>query len=206
MSGLVISKRFNKKVFKGAARHNLFIKIFQSSLNVRSSYPKNFATQLVAGRFFLAKRNVFLDKRFQKDVWAQYQLLATSRFVQYKRNLNTQQKLFFFYAVKAKFPAYVHKLFLLLEMQLGSAITRAQLVPYLFMALDLCFYRLVFINNCAVSNIFSITSLFDSLSIPLFLFNYISLRVGRLQAYSKFIQIFFKKYWKNFTNYIQNKV
>jgi ribosomal protein S4 len=89
---------------------------------------------------------------------------------------------------------YAHKAFILLEMQLNATLVRTKLVPYLFLVRDLCFYRLVQINTTVVNNPYQVVSLYDSVSIPVYLHNYMYYRQYRLQYYPQNIGAFFKQY------------
>lgn len=101
---------------------------------------------------------------------------------------------------------YAHKAFILLEMQLNATIVRAKLVPYLFMVRDLCFYRIVQLNLQVAKNPHQVVSLYDFISIPVYLHNYMYYRQYRIQYYPKLIRAFFRNYWASFTNYANNKI
>ena len=101
---------------------------------------------------------------------------------------------------------YAHKAFVLLEMQLNVSLVRAKLVPYLFLVRDLCFYRLVYLNQQVAKNPYQVLSLYDSMSLPVYLHNYMYYRQYRIQYYPSNIGKFFKNYWMHFTNYTNNKV
>lgn len=123
-----------------------------------------------------------------------------------KQPLSVYDKVFYYYTLQTPLTMYAHKAFILLEMQLNATLVRAKLVPYLFMVRDLCFYRLVQINNSIVKNPHQVVSLYDSVSLPVYLHNYMYYRQYRIQYYPQNIGLFFKKYWAHFTNYTNNKV
>lgn len=123
-----------------------------------------------------------------------------------KQPLSIYDKVFYYYTLQTPLTMYAHKAFILLEMQLNATLVRAKLVPYLFMVRDLCFYRLVYINNLVARTPHQVISLYDSVSLPVYLHNYMYYRHYRLQYYPKNIGLFFKKYWAHFTNYTNNKV
>lgn len=91
-------------------------------------------------------------------------------------------------------PKYTHKVFLLLEMQLNSILTRTKIIPYFYMAADLCFYSLVVVNQQVIQDPYHVISLYDSLKIPVFLYHYMYYRQYRMQRYPKIVQKFFKHY------------
>lgn len=89
---------------------------------------------------------------------------------------------------------YAHKCFILLEMQLNASLVRMKLVPYLFLVNELCFYRIVRLNGVSVSSPYHILSLYDNVSIPVSLYNYMYYRNYRLQHYPRQLAKFFKRY------------
>jgi hypothetical protein len=101
---------------------------------------------------------------------------------------------------------YAHKAFVLLEMQLNASLVRMKLVPYLFLVNELCFYRIIHLNGAAVSSPYHVLSLYDNVSIPVVLYNYMYYRNYRVQHYPRQLAQFFKRYWMQFTNYNQNKI
>ena len=123
-----------------------------------------------------------------------------------KHGLSVYDKVFYYYTLQTPLTLYAHKAFILLEMQLNATLVRAKLTPYLFMVRDLCFYRLVQVNNLVVKNPHQVVSLYDSVSVPVYLHNYMYYRQYRIQYYPQQIGFFFKKYWAHFTNYTNNKV
>lgn len=109
-----------------------------------------------------------------------------------KKRISVYERLFFLYSIKLGLPIFVQRAFILLEMQLNSFLLRVKLVPYFFMVKDLCFYRLILVNNVAISDPFFIVSLFDIVQLPLFLYHYIQYRNSRYRSLPKiFRQVFF---------------
>lgn len=123
-----------------------------------------------------------------------------------KTQITTYDKLFYYYTVKTPMSLYAHKCFILLEMQLNASLVRMKLVPYLFQVEDLCFYRIVHLNGISVNSPYHILSLYDTVSIPVSLYNYMYYRNYRVQHYPRLLAKFFKQYWMQFTNYNQNKI
>lgn len=123
-----------------------------------------------------------------------------------KQGLTLYDKVFYYYTVQTPMTMYAHKAFILLEMQLNATLVRTKLVPYLFMVKDLCFYRLVQVNQETARNPHQVISLYDVVNLPVYLHNYMYYRQYRIQYYPKNIGLFFKKYWAHFTNYTNNKV
>jgi len=81
-----------------------------------------------------------------------------------------------------------------------------KLVPYLFLVNELCFYRIVRLNGVIINSPYHVLSLYDSVTIPVALYNYMYYRNYRVQQYPAQLARFFKRYWMQFTNYNQNKV
>jgi hypothetical protein len=111
-----------------------------------------------------------------------------------KQPLTLYDKVFYYYTLQTPLTMYAHKAFILLEMQLNATLVRAKLVPYLFLVRDLCFYRLVQINTQVAKNPYQVISLYDSVSIPVYLHNYMYYRQYRIQYYPQNIGSFFKQY------------
>lgn len=101
---------------------------------------------------------------------------------------------------------YTHKVFMLLEMQLNSLLTRTKLIPYFYMAADLCFYSLVLVNKVQINDPYHVVSLYDGIQIPVFLYHYMFYRQYRVHVYPKRVRNFFKHYWRQFVNYAHNKI
>lgn len=89
---------------------------------------------------------------------------------------------------------YAHKAFILLEMQLNASLVRMKLVPYLFLSHELCFYRIVRLNNEIINSPYHILSVYDTVSIPVALHNYMYYRQYRVQHYPRQLANFFKHY------------
>jgi ribosomal protein S4 len=111
-----------------------------------------------------------------------------------KTKVTTYDKLFYYYTVKTPMSLYAHKCFILLEMQLNASLVRMKLVPYLFLVNELCFYRIVRLNGLVVSSPYHILSLYDNVSIPVSLYNYMYYRNYRVQHYPRQLAKFFKRY------------
>jgi ribosomal protein S4 len=118
--------------------------------------------------------------------------IKTQQFL--KTKLTTYDKVFYYYTVNMPMPIYAHKAFMLLEMQLNASLVRMKLVPYIFLVSDLCFYRLININNKIVNSPFHVLSLYDLVSIPVPLYNYMYYRQYRIQKYPQQLAQFFKQY------------
>lgn len=123
-----------------------------------------------------------------------------------KLPLKAYDKVFYYYKLQTPINMYAHKAFILLEMQLNASLIRAKLVPYLFMARDFCFYRLVKVNELIARNPHQVVGLYDTINVPIYLYNYMYYRQYRVQYYPANITRFFKHYWSHFTNYASNKV
>jgi hypothetical protein len=93
-----------------------------------------------------------------------------------------------------------------MELQLNSVLLRSQLVPFFFLVSDLCFYRLVFVNQKIVSDPHLILSLYDSVQLPLFLHQVMRYRQNRFYFYPRFLQKFFKLFWGQFADYNLDKI
>src|SRR6266576_1534686 len=87
----------------------------------------------------------------------------TSRYQ--KRRVNTYTRIIRFMESK-ELPSFTYKAFLLVELQVNTNLIRAKLIPYLFIARELCVYRLVTVNNKSISNPRSLLALYDCLAIP----------------------------------------
>lgn len=89
---------------------------------------------------------------------------------------------------------YAHKAFIIIEMQLNASLVRMRLVPYLFLVNELCFYRIIRVNNAMISSPYYILSLYDNVNLPVALHNYMYYRNYRVQFYPKLLAKFFKQY------------
>ena len=89
---------------------------------------------------------------------------------------------------------YAHKAFIILEMQLNASLVRMRLVPYLFLVNELCFYRIIRVNNTIINSPYYILSLYDNVTLPVALHNYMYYRNYRVQFYPKLLAKFFKQY------------
>jgi hypothetical protein len=111
-----------------------------------------------------------------------------------KTKVTTYDKLFYYYTIKTPMSLYAHKAFILLEMQLNASLVRMKLVPYLFLVNELCFYRIIRLNGATVSSPYHVLSLYDNVSIPVALYNYMYYRNYRVQHYPRQLANFFKRY------------
>lgn len=127
-------------------------------------------------------------------------------YARFKHSLTSYDKVFYFYTLQVPLSMYAHKAFIILEMQVNATLVRSKLVPYLFMARDFCFYRLVQLNTGICKYPHQVVAIYDSISIPIYIHNYMYYRQYRLQHYPKAVARFFKYYWLHFTNYMSNKV
>ena len=134
-----------------------------------------------------------MTKKMEYLVQYQSKVVRLRRQLQ-KLPLKAYDKVFYYYLLQMPLHMYAHKTFILLEMQLNIMLVRSKLAPYLFMVRDLCFYRLVQLNQTAVNNPYQILSLYDSLMVPIYLHNYMYYRQYRIQYYPANINHFFKKY------------
>lgn len=114
--------------------------------------------------------------------------------------LSFSDKIFYYYQTQIQIPIYAHKAFILLEIQLNSLIARAKLVPYFFIVLDLCFYRIIKVNTEIMTSPFYVTALFDSIVLPVYLYNYIYFRQYRVQRYPLRLALYFKSSITMFSN------
>jgi hypothetical protein len=112
----------------------------------------------------------------------------------FKNKITTYDKLFSYYAVNHAMSTYTHKAFVLIEMQLNANLVRMQLVPYLFLVTELCFYRIVSVNAKLISSPYYILSLYDNVKLPIDLFNTMYYRSYRVHYYPTLLTRFFKNY------------
>ena len=113
--------------------------------------------------------------------------------------------MFFYFNVKIPLSHYTHKAFILLEMQINTILQRTRLVPYYFIAGDLCFYRIVIINNEIIKSPYTIVSLYDVITIPLGLYTKFYTRQFRLQKYPVKLTSFLQNYWLSTQHYYEKK-
>ena len=123
-----------------------------------------------------------------------------------KKAASTFDKVMKYYEVKIPRTLYAHKAFVALEMQLSTLRVKAKLVPYQHMAESLCFYELVRINGQPAKNLHHVLNLYDTVSIPATLHNYIHLRDNRFLNYPHYVRQFFKEYWNHLSNFATGKV
>lgn len=143
--------------------------------------------------FKIKKKKIAFTKAFQQIKLQKYKLIL-------------REKIFYYYHNKISLSYYTHKAFIILEMQLGVILQRTRLIPYFFIARDLCFYRTVFVNYCVNNSPFTIIMLYDIVSIPVALYHKFNFRYNRLQYFPIKLAFFFKNYWSALLNYRNNKV
>jgi hypothetical protein len=153
---------------------------------------KKFTNKILHSKYL--KYNIFLYKYFKKD-----NLI-------YKYRSNIQDKLFYYYNIKSNLSLFTHKTFILFEMQLSTLLIKTKIIPYLHIASDLCYYRLVFVNTTAISNSHYIVGLYDIIQIPYFLHQQFYYKQFQLFLMPKYLRKFFKYYWKVLADYSTNKV
>jgi hypothetical protein len=73
-----------------------------------------------------------------------------------KQRINSYNQLIRYYNVKLPIPVSIQKIMLLIELQLNAALTRAKLVPYIFMVADLCRLGVINVDSKPVTNQFQI--------------------------------------------------
>jgi ribosomal protein S4 len=108
-----------------------------------------------------------------------------------KKKISFYEKILSFYLVRLGFSFFTQRSFILLEMQLNSFLARVKIIPYFFMARDICFYRLVLVNQKFISNPYFIISLFDTIQLPFFLYQYMSYRNNRYTYLPKIFRKYF---------------
>lgn len=123
-----------------------------------------------------------------------------------KQRINSYNQLIRYYNVKLPIPISMHKMFLLMESQLNAAITRAKLVPYIFIVADLCRIGVIHVNGKLVTNQFQIINIWDTISLPVKLYNRFNYRLLRHQYYAPEINKFFKSHWSHYANFDTNKL
>jgi hypothetical protein len=146
---------------------------------------------------YINKNNFFLEIYLQKRKYLnQYKKVSTT----------ITNSLFIFYQIQIKLPFYIHKIFIVIEIQLNSILLRTKLVPYLFTAIQLCFYSIIFVNKRIINNPHYVISIFDSIQLPLQLYNIFHHRDYQIQYLPAKFKILLKKYWYFFNRYIYNKI
>lgn len=149
------------------------------------------------------KKNLFITKSKIKKHYP-YCTKNFDRFL--KQKITVADKLTFFLSSTNFMSSEAYKLFSMLEMQISAVLLRSQLVPFFFMIPDLCFYRLVFINGVAVSDPYRIVTVYDSVQLPIFLYQLMNYRQNRFYYYPKYLLLFFKTYWGQFIDYTSDKL
>ncbi len=151
----------------------------------------------------LDSKSTFSKKYFLLDAYIQ----KRQYLINYQKvSRKTHTANFIFYKIQIKLPFYIHKIFIAIEIQLNSLLVRAKLVPYLFTAIQLCFYSLIFVNQKIINNPHYVTSLFDSIQLPLHLYNIFHYRDYQIQYLPMRLKILLKRYWLYFNRYITNKI
>ena len=112
----------------------------------------------------------------------------------YKQKINAYDQLFRYYNVKMPIPISLHKIFILMEMQINAALTRAKLIPFMFIVQDLCKLGVIHVNGNIAANQFHLLHLWDVFSIPIPLYNRANYRLKREQKYPHLMNQVFKRY------------
>lgn len=170
-------------------RHNSGLQFSNMQHHVQSQVARDF-NEAMKGKGLLSTNDALLAKLGMAHQLDNYVKSANIK----KQPLTVYDKVFYYYTLQTPLTMYAHKAFILLEMQLNATLVRAKLVPYLFLVRDLCFYRLVQLNTTVAKNPYQVVSLYDSVSVPVYLHNYMYYRQYRIQYYSRQISSFFKKY------------
>jgi hypothetical protein len=126
--------------------------------------------------------------------------IKTFSVVYYKKQVNFFEKVSKFFLLKIKNSFFCHKMFILLELQLNSLLMRSKLVPYFFLISELCFYRLIYVNGSLIKTPYFITSLFDSIKIPLFFYKQLTFYNFPSLFSSKILKKYYYFFFKNFYN------
>lgn len=123
-----------------------------------------------------------------------------------KQRSNNYQQLIRYYDIKLPIPISIQKIILLIEMQLNAAITRAKLVPYLFIVADLCRLGVIHVNSKQEMNQYKLINIWDVISLPVKLYNRFNYRLTKQQYNSGEIVEFFKGYYSHSMNFNQGKL
>lgn len=94
----------------------------------------------------------------------------------------------------------------MLELQVSAVAIRSKLIPFIFMVFELCFYRLLFVNEASVRNAFTILSIYEVIHIPVFLYRYFNYKQTGFQYIPKALLNFFQSYWALLTKFQSNKI
>jgi hypothetical protein len=121
------------------------------------------------------------------------QIHGNSNFIQ-KQRLNNFNSLTRYYNVRLPIPISIQKIILLIEMQLNSAITRAKLIPYIFIVGDLCRMGIIFVDGKQETNQFQLLNVWNTISLPVQLYAKFNYRLSRKQINSIEAVEFFKNY------------
>ena len=124
----------------------------------------------------------------------------------YKQRVNLQDKLFYYYNIKTSLSLFTRKTFILFEIQLNTILVKFKIIPFLHIAAELCYYRLVFINDNAISNSHHIVGLYDMIHIPYFIYQQFYYKQFQILLLPRYLRKFFKYYWKAMADYSSNKI
>ena len=108
--------------------------------------------------------------------------------------INAVDRLFSVFSLAKRVPMYTYKIFSTLEMQVNSLALRSRLIPFSFMASELCFYRLFYVNQKIITDPFYVLGVYDTIQIPFFLFRYFFYKNFGLQHLPQILLGFFKEY------------
>lgn len=98
-----------------------------------------------------------------------------------KKGINYLDKIIRFYKLHYNTTMYTYKAFLVMELQINTLLARTKLIPFLFLAQDLCYYNLVKVNNNIKKNPYTLVTLYNTLSIPVAFYNLMYCRQYLLQ-------------------------
>ena len=87
-----------------------------------------------------------------------------------KYTLNYFDKITRFYQLHQATTLYAYKAFIVLELQVNTLLIRTKIIPFLFLARDLCYYMLVRVNDNIITNPYTVLGLYDTIAIPLYLY------------------------------------
>jgi hypothetical protein len=123
-----------------------------------------------------------------------------------KYTLNYFDKITRFYQLQQSTTLYAYKAFIVLELQLNTLLLRTKLIPFLFLARDLCYYLLVRINEKIITNPYTVLGIYDTIAIPIYLYRLMYCRQYLVQAAPWLLLKILKAFWQHITTYTQNKI
>lgn len=111
-----------------------------------------------------------------------------------KKKINIHEKIFYYYYVQYPFALYIHKVFILIEMQIFNFLVKVKIVPYIFLSKELCFYNLVFVNRRTIRDPYYIVGIYDTVMVPIEIYQYFFFPKSAFNYYSSYYYKFFKFY------------